>query len=98
MTSSFTWRLILDGSSAARYPVLRPWRQHRCGWGQTGPGKREIDAQAANSPRLGRCHTHYDGQATTDLLAPSSWHGVTTIMFSNCGVGLHRSATTPPPA
>jgi len=57
--------------------------------GKAGPGKREIDANGLLvTPGWVDAHTHYDGQATWDpLLAPSSWHGVTTILFGNCGVG-----------
>ena len=57
--------------------------------GKAGPGHREVDADGLLvTPGWVDVHTHYDGQATWDpILAPSSWHGVTTTMFGNCGVG-----------
>ena len=56
---------------------------------KAGPGKKEYDAEGKLvTPGWVDVHTHYDGQATWDpMLAPSSAHGVTTILFGNCGVG-----------
>lgn len=55
----------------------------------SGSAKREIDATGRIvTPGWVDIHTHYDGQATWDeVLAPSSWHGVTTAIMGNCGVG-----------
>ncbi|MFZ6003168.1 MAG: N-acyl-D-amino-acid deacylase family protein [Actinomycetota bacterium] len=54
-----------------------------------GRGRQEIDADGALvTPGFVDIHAHYDGQATWDNhLAPSSWHGVTTVVMGNCGVG-----------
>jgi N-acyl-D-amino-acid deacylase len=55
----------------------------------TGTAAREIDAAGmVVTPGWVDIHTHYDGQATWDpQMAPSSWHGVTTAIMGNCGVG-----------
>jgi N-acyl-D-amino-acid deacylase len=68
--------------------------------GKAGAARREVKADGMLvTPGWVDVHTHYDGQATWDpILAPSSWHGVTTILFGNCGVGFapvrphHRDA------
>lgn len=52
-------------------------------------GTEEIDAKGRIvTPGFVDIHTHYDGQAVWDShMAPSAWHGVTTAVMGNCGVG-----------
>ena len=62
--------------------------------GKAGPAAREVQADGALvAPGWVDIHTHYDGQATWDQeMAPSSWHGVTTVVMGNCGVGFAPAA------
>ena len=93
---------IVDGTGRAAFTgdvAIADGRIAAVG-GKQGPAKRDIDADGLLvTPGWVDVHTHYDGQAMWDpLLAPSCWHGVTTVMFGNCGVGCapvkkhHRNA------
>ena len=55
----------------------------------SGTGREEIAAKGCIvTPGFVDIHTHYDGQITWEhRLAPSSGHGVTTVVMGNCGVG-----------
>jgi len=83
---------VVDGTGApARVADVTVDRGHISGVGSfaDAPANRTVDADGLLvTPGWVDIHTHYDGQATWDeVLAPSSWHGVTTIVTGNCGVG-----------
>ena len=82
---------VIDGSGGPRYVAdigIKNGKVERIG-NITEAGTEEIDATGKLvTPGWVDIHTHYDGQATWDpILAPSSWHGVTTVVMGNCGVG-----------
>jgi len=93
---------IVDGTGKAAYTgdVAIAGERIAAVGGKQGPGRREIDASGLLvTPGWVDVHTHYDGQAMWDpLISPSCWHGVTTTLFGNCGVGFapvrkeHRGA------
>lgn len=62
--------------------------------GDAGSGHREIDVDGLLvTPGWVDVHTHYDAQASWDpYLTPSSWHGVTSVVMGNCGVGFAPAA------
>jgi len=82
---------VIDGSGADRFVADVAIKDGKVAdIGQiSDSATNEIDATGKLiTPGWVDIHTHYDGQATWDpILAPSSWHGVTTVVMGNCGVG-----------
>jgi len=74
---SFTGDIAIDGDTIVATGKV------------SGMAKREIDATGLMvAPGWVDIHTHYDGQALWDpYLTPSSWHGCTSVVMGNCGVG-----------
>jgi N-acyl-D-aspartate/D-glutamate deacylase len=82
---------VLDGSGSEGFiadVAVKDGRIAKVGT-VTGTGAEEIDAKGRIvTPGFVDIHTHYDGQITWEnRLAPSSDHGVTTVVMGNCGVG-----------
>lgn len=82
---------VIDGSGAPAFSgdvAVRDGRIVSVGRAEEA-AHRTLDADGLLViPGFVDVHTHYDGQATWDaLLTPSCWHGVTTAVMGNCGVG-----------
>ena len=82
---------VVDGSGGQRFNAdvaVRDGKFSHVG-SKAGRGKIEVNGNGLLlAPGWVDIHTHYDGQAMWDsFLTPSSWHGVTTAVFGNCGVG-----------
>ncbi|HEX5946767.1 MAG TPA: amidohydrolase family protein [Acidimicrobiales bacterium] len=86
---------LVDGSGAPARPADVVVDDGRivdvtaAGTASTAGARRVLDAAGRMvTPGFVDVHTHYDAQATWDpWVTPSSWHGVTTVVMGNCGVG-----------
>jgi len=82
---------IVDGTGAAPFigdVAVRDGRITEVGR-VSASARRVIEAEGRLvTPGFVDIHTHYDAQATWDPhLLPTGWHGVTTAVCGNCGVG-----------
>lgn len=85
--------IIVDGTGSPRYHAnigVSEGRIAEIGRKIDGTAQRVIDAfDLVVAPGFIDPHTHYDAQICWDpLLSCSSWHGVTSVVMGNCGVGI----------
>lgn len=83
---------VVDGTGAPRYQAdvaIADGKVAEIGKVSEG-AKRTIDAHGlVVAPGFVDPHTHYDAQICWDgAVTPSSWHGVTSVVMGNCGVGI----------
>src|SRR5690606_39275845 len=91
---------LVDGSGAPARPADVVVDEGRvvavepAGTASTAGARRTVDAGGRLvTPGFVDVHTHYDAQVTWDpWVTPSSWHGVTTVVMGNCGVGFAPAA------
>src|SRR6266852_1770046 len=84
---------IVDGTGRSAYRAdvaIEAGRIAEVGSIRNGTAAKVIDAsELIVAPGFIDPHTHYDGHICWDpLVTCSSWHGVTTVVMGNCGVGL----------
>ena len=83
---------VIDGTGAAGFPAdvaIKDGTIAAVAPGIAGQAREEIDASGLIvAPGFVDIHTHFDGQVSWDSqLAPSCYHGVTSVVMGNCGVG-----------
>jgi N-acyl-D-aspartate/D-glutamate deacylase len=83
---------ICDGTGAAAFSgavAVREGKIVEVG-NVSGAARREINADGLIlAPGFVDHHTHYDAQISWDpLLTSSCWHGITSVVMGNCGVGV----------
>ena len=83
---------VVDGTGAKRYQAdvaIADGKIAEIGKVTEG-AKRTVDAHGlVVAPGFVDPHTHYDAQICWDgAVTPSSWHGVTSVVMGNCGVGI----------
>ena len=87
---------LVDGTGSPARPASVAIRGNRIVdvGDDVGPARRVIDAAGRLvTPGFVDVHTHYDAQVSWDpWVTPSSWHGVTTVVMGNCGVGFAPAA------
>src|SRR5512139_2170351 len=84
--------IVVDGTGKKRYQAdvaIADGKVAEIGKVKEGAA-RTIDAHGlVVAPGFVDPHTHYDAQICWDgAVTPSSWHGVTSVVMGNCGVGI----------